>query len=65
MSKFNELDLCSLRSEKLAGCEDMTLSAIPIIPEGMVDVALRELGAVLSDVVLVDEEIPLYHAEPA
>jgi len=36
------------------------LSAIPILPGGMVDIALSELGAVIVD---AEEETPLILAE--
>ena len=60
MSTYDTLDYVS---ETIDDSEDMFLSAIPIIPEGMVDVALSELGAVLIDVFFVEKETPLFHAE--
>ena len=56
MSNCNELDDFSIRIED---CENVLLSAIPILPGGMVDIALSELGAAIVDVCLVEEETPL------
>lgn len=61
MSTCNEFDDISVTSED---CEKPLLSAIPIPPGGMVDIALNELGATIVDVDLVEEEeIPLLPAE--
>ena len=40
--------------------EPVLLSAILILPEGMVDIALSELGAVIVD---IDEDTPLVLTE--
>ena len=61
MSICNEFDDISLT---IADYENVLLSAIPILPGGMVDVALSELGAAIVDVCLVEEETPFLLAEP-
>ncbi len=57
MSSFNEFDELAATFED---CEPLLLSAIPILPGGMVDIALSELGAVIVD---VEEEAYLVLAE--
>ena len=61
MSTINELDCFS---ETIDDREDLPFPAIPITHGGMVDVALSDLGAVLINVFLAEDEIPHFHAEP-
>ncbi len=57
MSTFNDFDEIAAMIED---CEPVLLSAIPILPGGMVDIALSDLGAVIVD---VEEETALVLAE--
>ena len=61
MSTINEFDEISAMIED---CEPVLFSAIPILPGGMVDIALSELGAVIVDVFHIEEKTNLVPVEP-
>jgi hypothetical protein len=60
MSTYKLFDEIAVTIE---GCEPVWLPAVPILPGGMVDIALNELGAVIVDVCPIEEETPLVPAD--